>query len=142
MPIIFILSMLVRSETIPTNLSDPKQYRPISLLSCVGKILESLLLQRLTNFEKENQIFIKEQFGFRNQHSTVQQVLRITERASFGFNKNLTTGLVLLDLEKAFDSVWHDGLVYKLSKFKHPKYLIKIILSYLQDRKAFVTFND
>lgn len=49
--------------------------------------------------------------------------------------------MVLLDVEKAFDSVWHDGLVAKMYKLKFPKYLTKMIKSYLEDRKAYVSFS-
>jgi endonuclease/exonuclease/phosphatase family metal-dependent hydrolase len=118
--------------------SDPKCYRPISLLSNIGKIFERLILEKLQSFEALNKIFIKQQFGFRSEHSTVHQVLRITEDAALGFNNNKSTGLVTLDLEKAFDSVWHDGLLHKLSELKTPLPLLGIISSYLNERQSFV----
>ena len=118
--------------------SNPKNYRPISLLSNFGKIFERIILNRLIDFENENEIFIPQQFGFRSNHSTVQQILRITEFATRNFNLNKSTGLVLLDIEKAFDSVWHEGLIYKLNKLKFPLHYIKMIQSFLSDRKAFV----
>lgn len=121
--------------------NDPKQYRPISLLSCIGKVFEAIVLDQLKDHEEKEKIFIKQQFGFRSQHSTLQQILRITEKASIGFNKNLSTGLVLLDLEKAFDSVWHDGVIHKLLEAKYPPSLVSLIQSYLTDRKGFVSFK-
>jgi hypothetical protein len=69
-------------------------------------------------------------------------VLRITENASFGFNKNKSTGIVLLDLRKAFDSVWHDGLLHKLYVNNYPIYLVKLIQSFLYNRSAFVSVNS
>lgn len=123
-----------KPKDIPTN------YRPISLLSTIGKVFEKLVLDRLKSHEFVNQIFIANQCGFRNNHSTIQQVLRITEKASMGFNINKSTGMVLLDIEKAFDSVWHDALVHKLSLLKFPHYLVKLIKSYLSNRKAFVEY--
>lgn len=119
----------------------PDQFRPISLLSCLGKCFEKLILRRLNDFEQENNVFISQQCGFRAQHSTIHQVLRITENISFGFNKNKSTAMVLLDLRKAFDSVWHDGLVHKLINFKYPTYLTKLVQSYLVDRRASVSLN-
>jgi hypothetical protein len=130
---------------VPKKSSDsnnPDQYRPISMISCLGKCFEKLVLSRLSDFEFQKGIIIKQQCGFRSQHSTVHQILRITESASFGFNRNKSTGIVLLDLRKAFDSVWHDGLIHKLVKFKYPTYLVKLLHSYLLDRKAFVTVNS
>ena len=97
-----------------TDRGDPDKFRPISLLSCLGKSFEKILLNRLNDFETESSIFIKQQCGFRSQHSTTHQVLRISEDISFGFNKNKSTAMVLLDLRKAFDSVWHDGLIHQL----------------------------
>jgi hypothetical protein len=124
------------------NCTSPDNFRPISLLSCLGKCFEKLILNRLNDFEMENEIFIKQQCGFRSQHSTVHQILRITEEISFGFNKNKSTGIVLLDLRKAFDSVWHDGLIHKLIVSKYPQHLIKLIQSYLKGRSAYVFFQS
>jgi endonuclease/exonuclease/phosphatase family metal-dependent hydrolase len=121
--------------------SSPKSYRPISLLSNIGKIFERLILSRLQEHEKANKIFIPQQFGFRSEHSTVQQILRITEEAQIGFNLRQSTGLVTLDLEKAFDSVWHDGLLYKLSKIRTPLPLLGLIESYLEGRKSYVEID-
>ena len=120
------------------NCISPDNFRPISLLSCFGKCFERIILTRLNNFEFDNNIFIKQQCGFRSNHSTVHQILRITEKISFGYNKNKSTGMVLLDLRKAFDSVWHDGLIHKLITCNYPSYLIKLLQSYLSDRSAFV----
>lgn len=121
--------------------SIPLNYRPISLISNIGKIFERIILNDLNSFEESRNIFIPQQFGFRSGHSTVQQILRITECASFNFNRNRSTGLALLDLEKAFDSVWHDGLIHKLMVFDYPERLVKTVNSFLHDRKAFVDVN-
>ena len=121
--------------------SNPTNFRPISLLSTAGKVFERLILLRLTSFEEDNHIFINQQFGFKSRHSTTQQVLRITEKAALAFNLNKSLGLVLLDLRKAYDAVWHDGLIHKLKKFNYPVYLIKLIASFLNDRTAFVSLN-
>lgn len=121
--------------------SDPDDFRPISLLSCLGKCFEKCLLKRLNHFEDDNQIFIQEQCGFRSRLSTVHQVIRITEKITFGFNQNKSTGIVLLDLKKAFDSVWHHGLIHKLIKHGYPMYLVKLINSYLCNRSAFVNLE-
>lgn len=124
------------------NCNATDKYRPISLLSCLGKTFEKLILLRLNEHEQANEIFIGQQCGFRSQHSTIHQVMRIVEEISFGFNKNKSTAMVLFDLRKAFDSVWHDGLIHKLVKYKYPVYLIKLIKSYLADRFASVSLNS
>lgn len=121
-----------KDKTIATN------FRPISLLSTIGKLFEKLILMKLNSFEDENKIFIPQQCGFRYKHSSIHQVLRITEKAAINFSKHKSTGLVLLDIEKAFDSVWHDALIHKLLVLKFPLFLVKIIQSYLSGRTAFV----
>lgn len=91
--------------------------------------------------EETNFILIPQQFGFRSKHSTTQQIIRITENISMSFNKNQATGMALLDLEKAFDSVWHKGLLFKMWRYKYPLYLIKRTSSFLSDRSSFVDIN-
>jgi retron-type reverse transcriptase len=92
-------------------------------------------------FEEEHNLIISQQFGFRSKHSTTHQILRLVEEISFDFNKDLTTGMILFDIEKAFDSIWHDGLIHKMIKCNFPTYLIKIILSFLSKRNFFVNVN-
>lgn len=132
---IFPLPKSGKDKKLPTN------YRPISLLSNVGKMFERIILDRMNQFQLANNIIIPQQFGFQQNHSTVQQILRITEKAMFGFNKDKTTGLVLLDIEKAFDSVWHEGLIHKLFNYNFPIYIVKLIESFLKNRKAFVSLQ-
>lgn len=120
--------------------SLPNSYRPISLLSVISKIFEKLILSRLGEFSKD--IINPEQFGFRNGHSTVHQLTRLVENISEGFNRKRNTGLVCLDLEKAFDTVWIDGLIHKMILLEFPAYLIKITQSYLNDRTFSVVVND
>lgn len=114
--------------------SHPSSYRPISLLNSLSKMLEKIVLQRLLAHSEENNILPPEQFGFRAKHSTVHQLLRITNAIAAGFKNNRRTGAVFLDVAKAFDRVWHDGLIYKLIAFKFPAYLIRLINSFLKNR--------
>lgn len=95
----------------------PSSYRPISLLPSLSKIMEKVVLNRLKSHENIHGQLIPQQFGFRSNHSTVSQLHRLTDRISTGFNWNKSTGMVLLDIEKAFDTVWHDGLIHKLSTY-------------------------
>lgn len=119
----------------------PSNYRPISLLSCIGKLLEKIIYIRLNKFAIENDIIAKEQFGFRSQHSTTHQIKRVTRIVQSNKRKRKSTGLILLDIEKAFDSVWHNGLVYKLHLYGVPRYLLKLIKSFVSDRLFSVAIN-
>jgi hypothetical protein len=84
----------------------------------------------------------QEQFGFRKKHITVAQLARISDHITNGFNLHKHTGMVLLDLEKAYDTVWFSGLLYKLITFKLPNYLIFIIRAFLEGRSFTVHLND
>lgn len=120
----------------------PQNYRPISLLPTMSKIFEKTILNRILKFEKINKTLINEQFGFRERRSTVQQLIRITDHITFNFNINKSTAMVLIDIEKAFDTVWHKALIHILYELKMPIYIIKIIASYLYKRKFVVSANN
>ncbi|GBM39222.1 RNA-directed DNA polymerase from mobile element jockey [Araneus ventricosus] len=112
----------------------PQSYRPISLLSSLGKIFEKVLQKRINSYCDSSNIIPKEQFGFRAQHSTIHQLLRVTNSITEGMNNKFYTGGIFLDIQKAFDRVWHDGLIYKLIQLNFPKYLINILKSFLENR--------
>lgn len=114
--------------------SEISSYRPISLLPTLGKVLERILLARINIHLYDSQLIPPTQFGFRPNHSTTHQVLRIIRQIRTGFRHRQSTGMVLLDLKCAFDSVWHDALIYKMSRAHFPTYLIKITQSFLKDR--------
>jgi hypothetical protein len=60
--------------------------------------------------------------------------MRLTDHVTVNFNNNMSTGAVFLDIEKAFDTTWHHGLQYKLSKLKFSANLIKLLGSFLSQR--------
>ena len=94
------------------NPEKPASYRPISLLPSLSKITEKIILNRMKKHEKQQKQIIDEQFGFREKHNTVQQVVRIVNNIRRNYNNNKVTVMALLDIEKAFDKVWIDGLIY------------------------------
>lgn len=114
--------------------TSPEAYRPISLLSSTGKVLERIILTRIQEFTEEFDILPQEQFGFRKQHSTTHQTVRLTEEITGSLNKGFVTAAVMLDVSQAFDRVWHDGLIMKLIRNGFPNPLIKIVKSFLQNR--------
>ncbi|GFU50464.1 probable RNA-directed DNA polymerase from transposon X-element [Trichonephila clavipes] len=93
-------------------------YRPISLPSTIGKLTESIILHRLENFINENNLLNPNQYGFTNKLSTLHPLLRLTEHISEGFQKKKSTGAVFLNIQKAFDRVWINGLTFKLISYK------------------------
>ena len=119
----------------------PQSYRPINLLPTLSKIYEKIILNRIKNHENKHQYLIPEQFGFREQRNTVQQLYRVSNHISTNFNLNKATALALLDIEKAFDTVWHEGLIHKLANYNFPIYILKILQSYLENRTFIVKAN-
>ncbi|GFU12842.1 RNA-directed DNA polymerase from mobile element jockey [Trichonephila clavipes] len=116
------------------NAKFATNYRPISLLSTIGKIFEKIILKRLQERADSHNLIPDFQHGFRSETSTNHQLLRLTNRVINGFNNGDTTEGAFLDVEKAFDRVWHDGLIFKMIKLNFPSYIIHLINSYLNDR--------
>ncbi|GFS98306.1 probable RNA-directed DNA polymerase from transposon X-element [Trichonephila clavipes] len=98
----------------------PSNYRPISLLSCLSKVYEFVLLQRLNQHCAAFNFIIPQQCGFRPKCSTVHQLLRVTELIHSGFAKHEATGILFLYIAKAFNKIWHDGLLIKLIRLGFP----------------------
>ncbi|KAJ4427459.1 hypothetical protein ANN_25104 [Periplaneta americana] len=111
----------------------PQNYRPISLLDYFGKILERLLLSRLNPLLNTPERIHHEQFGLKNLHSNKEPLFILTSYIQDGFNQQHTVA-TFLDIEQAFDTVWHDGLLYKLLKLNIPNVYIQFISKYLYNR--------
>lgn len=122
--------------------TSPSSYRPISLLSSISKIFERLILNRVLEHIEMNRIIPNEQFGFRKNHSTTHQLNRVAKFIHSNKSVAKSTAMVLLDIEKAFDNVWHEGLLYKLYRYNFPIYLIKLIQNYLSGRSFKVVLNS
>jgi hypothetical protein len=116
-------------------------YRPISLLPIVSKVFEKLFLKRLEPLINSNNLIPNHQFGFRRQHSTIEQVHRIVNVITQVFESKKFCSSVFLDVSQAFDKVWHSGLLFKL-KSVLPHSFFNIIKSYLSDRLFQIKFQD
>ena len=111
-----------RANVVPVHKKNEKNlkenYRPISLLPIFSKILEKLIYESLySHLEREN-LLNPNQSGFRPGDSTINQLLSITHSVfeAFDCNPTLEVRSVYLDISKAFDRVWHEGLIYKLKR--------------------------
>lgn len=103
--------------TIPKPGKDhklPQNHRPISVLTSFSKILERIVPTRLQDDTDRLQLIPSIQFGFRQNHSTTLQALRLAETIHEGYNTKEATAIAYLDTAKAFDKVWHQGLIYKM----------------------------
>ena len=116
-------------------------YRPLSISSHVGKLFERMISARLRLYFETHNILDEEQEGFRTHRSTIRSLYRmhlVLEEAKRSKNP---TALLNIDLEKAFDSIWVQGLLYKLESVNVPHRLLCIISSFLSNRKGFIDIN-
>jgi len=118
----------------------PSSYRPISLSDTIGKLFEKILLSRILHEVILRGLLRDEQFGFRPRHSTSLQLARLVERITRNFGENRLTGAVFLDVAKASDTVWIDGLLYTLRLLNFPSYIVHTI-SYLRGRTFEASFQ-
>ena len=135
------------ANVVPVHKKNEKNvkanYRPISLLPVFGKILEKLIYDSLYSHLVSCELLNPNQSGFRPGDSTVNQMISITHTIfeAFDCNPPLDVRFVYLDISKAFDRVWHDGLVYKLKRCGVSGQLLFIIQSFLKDRKQRTVLN-
>ena len=119
-----------------------QNYRPISLLSCLSKVLEKLIKSRLLKFLTKHEILHDLQDGFREKHSVLHALLDVTSCSYDAIQNKQTTALLLMDFTKAFDTVSHEILMLKLYYYgiRGPAY--GLIASYLSRRNQFVVVNN
>lgn len=133
-PLIWKKSKVIAIPKPGKNHSSPDSYRPISLLVSMSKVLEKIIKQRVIDFIEDNNILPVQQYGFRSEHNTTQPLVRIKKIVKENFNAGKSTAMILLDIKSAFDAVWHDALIHKLSVIGMDIPTIRIIRSYLTDR--------
>lgn len=122
--------------TIPkpnTNHSKVENHRPITLLPVVAKNFEKIILKRLHS--SIGQCIPNYQFGFKEKTSTIHPLTIITSNIQTSKLIGQRSAAVFLDISKAFDSVWHAGLLYKLMRLNCPRYLIYLLKDYLNQRR-------
>jgi len=115
----------------PTNVTS---YRPISLLSTMSKILERVVKYRMLSWIHEKNVISKYQSGFMSKRQTRDHIFRLIQTIQQGVNDRKATGAVLFDIEKAFDKLWHEGLLFKMARKQCPAYIGAWIRNYLNDR--------
>ena len=131
----------------PIHKKNDKQvvenYRPISLLPILAKVFERIVFKNLFNYLIANNLITKKQSGFRPGDSVTNQLLALVNDIHTAFdNKNsLEVRSVYLDISKAFDKVWHEGLVFKLMQNGVEGDLLTLIKNYLSNRKQRVVIN-
>ena len=135
------------ANVVPIHKKEDKQlvknYRPISLLPICGKIFEKLIFDGLYLYLVSNNLITKNQSGFVPGDSCTNQLLFLINEIHEAFEdpKSLEVRAVFLDISKAFDKVWHDGLIFKLRQNGVSGKLLNFFQSYLSNRKQRVAVN-
>ena len=138
-------SVLKTAKVVPVFKKDSKldyrNYRPISLLSNIEKILEKLMYKRLHTFLNNNNVIYNLQFGFRQQYPTSHALINITENIRKVLDDgNIGCG-IFVDLQKAFDTADHQILLAKLNHYGIRGVSNDWFKSYLSDRSQYVCIN-
>ena len=120
-----------------------KNYRPISLIPIFAKVFERIVFMQLYNHLIANNLITNNQSGFRPGDSVTNQLTFLVHEIlkNFDNNEHLETRSVYLDMSKAFDKVWHEGLIYKLDQNGVKGNLLEMFKSYLTGRKQRVALN-
>jgi len=113
--------------------SNPNNYRPISVLNSISKIMERLVYNQLCSYLSDNKLLNKYQSGFRSLHFTATALLDATNQWYLNIDSGLVTSVVFLDLAKAFDTIDHNNLLEKLQLFGVSTSSIHWFKAYLTD---------
>ena len=123
----------------PVHKKNDKQiisnYRPISLLPILAKNFERIIFKNLYNYLNDNKLLTKNQSGFRPGDSSTNQLLSLVHEIHESFDRGFEVRSIYLDMSKAFDKVWHEGLIFKLEQNGIEGKLLNLFRNYLSNRK-------
>lgn len=154
-PVTFIMNLSISTNTVPSQFKcakvvpiykkndkfDVGNFRPVSVLSCMSKILERIVYDQLENYLKRFDILYEHQSGFRPGFSTGSCLIHLTDYIKERTSTGNYTGMILLDLQKAFDTVDHKILCSKLKSIGLNPNSITWFKSYLNSRSQIVSIN-
>ena len=139
-------SDLKLAKVLPIFKSKDKEdfcnYRPISLLPAISKVLEKIVYKRTYNFLHDNNILYQSQYGFREKHSTIQAVSQSVFETLKALDEKKSVLGVYLDLSKAFDTINHLILIRKLEFYGIRGLPLEWFKDYLRNRKQYVQYQN
>ena len=124
------------------NKSLPSSYRPISLLSNIGKLQERIAFKHIYNHFHVNQLLYKYQSGFLPNHSITYQLIDIYHNICQTFDNDQFSCTFFCDVSKAFDRVWHKGLIFKLKQYGIDGSLLNWVSDYFSNRSQRVVIRS
>ena len=120
----------------------PCNYRPKSLLPLISKVIEKVIHDQTSTFLNSKNLLYTYQSGFQKKHSTDFCLSYLNDKILKGFDKGLMTGMILIDLQKAFDTIDHDVLLQKLYAIGFSKHTVNWFQSYLSNRSFLVNLGN
>lgn len=121
---------------------DPGNYRPIALTSHLGKLMEKMVVARLNYFLEYNNLLYGYQTGFRKQRSTTDALVKLTNEIEKALTMKEAMVAIFLDIEKAYDTMWREGLLIKLNKMGIEGKMYNYILNFLSQRTLRVRVGE
>ena len=122
--------------------SDKNNYRPVSVLPVLSKVLERHMHNHTYSFLKDSNALYQFQSGFRRHHSTETALINIYDRLLNNLDNNRINGTIFADFKKAFDLVDHEVLINKLRIYGFEDISLKLVTSYLTSRKQYTSINN
>ena len=155
-PLTLIINQIMKTGVFPNKMKlakvvpiykkdDPTQvtnYRPISLLPVLSKVVEKTIAKQLSEYFEENKLFNQNQYGFRTSHSTEHAALELVDKITSQMDNNETPINIFLDLSKAFDTIDHNILLDKLKYYGLDDTAINLFRSYLTNRYQYVQIEN
>ena len=121
--------------------STAKNYRLVSLLSVVSKVFEKHVNNMIADHLEKCVLFSDFQYGFRSSRSTADLLTVVSDRTARTFNRSGATRALALDISKAFDRVWHAGLLHKLKSYGISGQIFGLISSFVSKRQLRVVLD-
>ena len=119
-----------------------ENYRPISLTSLVGKLMERMVLRRLNWYLEVNNVLVNEQAGFRLHRSTNQQVATLSQHIKDALDVSNILTAVFIDFKSAYDLVWKEKLILKMSKAGIKSHMLNWINAFIGQRSCKVKYGN
>ena len=155
-PLTLLINQVLNTGTFPDKLKiakvipifkkgDPslfENYRPISLLPAISKVLEKIIALQLSSYFEKNKLLFDNQYGFRPKHSTEHAALELIDRITNKMDTNEIPLNIFLDLSKAFDTIDHSILLNKLKYYGLKGPTLNLFQSYLSNRKQYTEIED
>ena len=155
-PLTLIINQMITTGIFPDSFKKSKiipifkkgdqslliNYRPISLLPTISKVFERIIFDQMYHYFNSNNLLAEQQYGFRKNHSTEYAAVKLVDHISKEMESGKTPCALFIDLSKAFDTLSFEILIRKLRHYGVTDTDLRLLISYLTNRKQYVVFNN